>query len=206
MKVILTEKIPALGNIGEVVTVSQGYARNFLVPQKKAVVVNENALGQLEGHRRALGKKIEEEKKTALEIKEKLEGITLEFVKRVGANGNLFGSVTTGELAKELLNRGIEIERRVLSLEKPIKQLGTFKAKVKLFSEVEVVFNVKVEIDPAQADEIKKRHELANAKKKLKAKKQKVVEVETEEETPVVPITLTEEQRLKEEADRILGN
>ena len=133
MKVILKEKIPALGNIGEVVVVSPGYARNFLVPQEKAVVLDEGSMGVLEGQRRALGKKIQGEKDLALETKTKLDGTTLEFVRRVGANGKLFGSVTTSELAKELLERGIEIERRNLQIDVPIKAVGTFKVKVRLF-------------------------------------------------------------------------
>ena len=123
-------------------------------------------MGFLKGQRRALGKKIQAEKDLALEAKAKLDGVTLEFVRRVGANGKLFGSVTTSELAKELLKRGIEIERRNLHLDMPIKAVGMFKIKAKLFSDIETDFNVKVEMDPAQAEEIKKRQALAAVKKR----------------------------------------
>ena len=201
MKVILTEKIPALGNIGEVVVVSPGYARNFLVPQKKAVVLDEGSMGVLQGQRRALGKKIQAEKDLALETKTKLDGMTLEFVRRVGANGKLFGSVTTSELTKELLARGIEIERKNLHLEIPIKAVGMFKVKARLFSDVETDFNVKVEMEPAQVEEIKKRQLLAATRKK----DQGDMKMEIEKSEISIPVAeLSEEEKLKKEADMIL--
>ena len=200
MKVILTEKIPALGNIGEVVTVSPGYARNFLVPQNKAVVLDEGSMGILRGQRRALGKKIQAEKDLALEQKAKLDGITLEFVRRVGANGKLFGSVTTSELAKELLKRGIEIERRNLHLDIPIKAVGTFKVKAKFISDIETDFSVKVEMDPAQVEEIKKRQMLLTKKKEQGDEKK--TEIENDIPTPVAE--LSEEEKFRKEADMIL--
>ena len=202
MKVILTEKIPALGNIGEVVTVSPGYARNFLVPQKKAMVLDEGSMGFLKGQRRALGKKIQAEKDSALETRTKLDGTTLEFVRRVGANGKLFGSVTTSELAKELLKRGIEVERRNLHLDTPIKAVGMFKVRAKLFSDIETDFNVKVEMDPAQAEEIKKRQMLA-AKNKDRPQADDGKKAEKDEVS--IPIAeLSEEEKLKREADMVL--
>ena len=201
MKVILTEKIPALGNIGEVVTVSPGYARNFLVPQKKALVLDEGSMGVLKGQRRALGKKIQAEKDLALETKTKLDGTTLEFIRRVGANGKLFGSVTTSELAKELLKRGIAVERRNLYLDIPIKAVGVFKVKAKLFSDIETDFSVKVEMDPAQAEENKKRQTLV-AKKKGSAG---IKKPEVEENEVSIPVAeLSEEEKLRKEADMIL--
>ena len=202
MKVILTEKIPALGNVGEVVTVSPGYARNFLVPQKKAVVVDESSMGVLRGQRRALGKKVQAEKDLAVEVKTKLDGVTLEFIRRVGANGKLFGSVTTSELAKELLKMGIEVERRNLHLDVPIKTTGMFKARAKLFSEIETDFSVKVEMDPAQAEEIKKRQLLAAKKKEEGAVEKPKEEVP---EASAIPIPeMSEEEKLRREADSIL--
>ena len=194
MKVILTEKIPALGNVGEVVTVTPGYARNFLVPQKKAVVVDEASMGALKGQRRALSRKVQEEKDLAVEVKTKLDGVTLEFIRRVGANGKLFGSVTTSELAKELLKRGIEVERRNLHLDIPIKTTGTCsKQRAKLFSDIETDFSVKVEMDPVQAEEIKKRQLLA-AKKKEEAPVE-VKKAEENAEASAVPIAGNERRR-----------
>ena len=201
MKVILTEKIPALGNIGEVVVVSPGYARNFLVPQNKAVVLDEESMGVLKGQRRALGKKIQAEKDLALETKAKLDGVTVEFIRRVGANGKLFGSVTTSELAKELIKRGIEIERRNIHLDIPIKKVGMFKVKAKLFSDVETDFSVKVEMDPAQAEEIKKRQMLGP--KKTDADDEKKAKDEAGE-IPIPVAELSEEEKLRKEADMIL--
>ena len=204
MKVILTEKIPALGNVGEIVTVSPGYARNFLVPQKKAVVVDESSMGVLRGQRRALSKRVQVEKDLAVEVKTKLDGITLEFIRRVGANGKLFGSVTTGELAKELLNRGIEVERRNLHLDVPIKTTGMFKAKAKLFSDIETDFSVKVEMDPAQVEEMKKRQLLAAKKKEEVAADSPNGEAVAEPKKAIPIAEMSEEEKLRREADSIL--
>lgn len=169
MKVILTEKVPALGNIGEIVNVSAGYGRNFLIPSKKAVLCDDSNKKTLENEQKRLAKKMAEEKSAAEAVKAKLDGVTLELVKKVGGNGNLFGTVTNAEISKELATNGIEIERRIITIENPIKTLGSFDVKAKLFKDVEATFKVKVEMDPKQAEEFKKKQEAAAKKKAAKA-------------------------------------
>jgi large subunit ribosomal protein L9 len=172
MKVILIEKVKALGTIGEIVNVSAGYARNFLFPQKMAVLADEKNSNVLKDKQKALAKKISAEKAEAEAVKKKLEGLTLELIKKVGTNGRLFGAVTSAEIAKELETKGIHLERRLLHVDGSIKSLGTYEVKAKLFQDVVATFKIKVAIDAAMAEELKKQQAEAqrrNAEKKAKA-------------------------------------
>lgn len=202
MKVILTEKVPALGNIGEIVNVSAGHARNYLVPNGFAMVADEGNKNQLAAQQKSLAKKIKGQKDAALELKKKIEGTTVELIKKVGASGRLFGTVTTAELSKELENRGLAVERRLIHLESPIKGLGTFNAKAKIFQDVEATFKVKVAIDPKQAEELKKNQE--EALKAAEARKKAAAEAKEAGETATPAAEMTEEQRLKAEVDKLL--
>jgi large subunit ribosomal protein L9 len=172
MKVILTEKVKALGTIGEIVNVSAGFARNFLFPQKLAIVADEKNSNVLKDKQKALAKKISAEKSAAEAVKKKLEGMTVELIKKVGANGRLFGAVTSQEIAKELEKNGVSVERRLLQFDGSIKSLGTYDVKAKLFNDVTANFKLKVAIDAAMAEELKKQQAEAqkrNAEKKAKA-------------------------------------
>ena len=203
MKVILTEKVPALGNIGEIVNVSTGYARNFLVPRKLALVADDANKKLLSAQQKSLAKKIQGQIDAAKEVKKKLEGVTVELIKKVGASGKLFGTVTNSELSKELENLGFDVERRLIHLESPIKGLGTFVAKAKLFHDVEATFKVKVAIDPQQAEELKKMQE--EALKLAEARKKQALEMKDKNETESsAKKELTEEERLKAEVDKLL--
>jgi len=200
MKVILVEKVPTLGNVGEIVNVSQGYGRNFLIPNKKAVLADDAHKSELENSKKRLKKKMDEEMKEALATKKKLNGVNLELVKKVGASGRLFGTVTTSELSKHLGEKGIVVERRVLSVSDPIKKVGNYTVKVKLFTDIEAEFSVKVIMDPKQAEEIKAKEE--KAKKDLEKKKE--AQDAKEEDPKEESRELTEEEKLKAEADKIL--
>lgn len=172
MKVILTEKVKTLGMIGEIVNVSAGFARNFLFPRKLAILADEKNANIIKDKQKALAKKVEGEKAAANDIKKKIEGSTLELIKKVGANGRLFGAVTTQEIAAELEKKGVSVERRQIIIEGSIKNLGTFDVKARLFQDVVANFKVKVAIDAAMAEELKKQQEEAqrrNAEKKAKA-------------------------------------
>ena len=192
MKVILKEKIPTLGNVGDIVSVSPGYARNFLVPYQKATVVYEGNVKEIMGHKKSLQKKIESEKISAEKIKESLEGQSFKFIKAVGANGKLFGSITASEIVKELGKKGIEIGKRNLILETAIRKVGVFNIKAKIFSGVEAEFVVEVEKDPNQKEE--------RVKKVVAKVKEETEEVVVKEEE------LSEEERRAREVDRILKN
>lgn len=202
MKVILTEKVKALGGVGETVNVSEGYARNFLIPKRWAVLADATNKKQQAHHDKMLAKKIAAEKTEAEEVAKKLKGLTLEIVKKVGGTGKLFGTVTTSELATLLATKGVELERRVLVLDKAIKTLGSYTVSAKLFKGVDAEFKVNVVIDPKQAEEIKAK--VAAAEAKAAEKKAKADAGETEEEVVEEKVELTEEQKLKEEANRIL--
>lgn len=185
MKVILTEKVKSLGTIGEIVNVTAGYARNFLFPRQLAVLADQKNANVLKEKQKALAKKIEAEKKEALDIKKKVDGLTVELIKKVGTNGRLFGAVTTQEIARELETKGIHLERRLLQIEGSIKTLGTYDVKAKIFHDVVANFKVKVDIDAAMAEELKKQKEEAqrrNAEKKARLEAQKAEEAAKNDE------------------------
>lgn len=172
MKVILTDRVKTLGNVGEVVNVSQGYARNYLIPNKLAMLADESNKKQMEDYQKMLSKKVEEEKKEAKELASKIEGRTVAVTKKVGGNGKLFGTVTSAELSKELEKDGLNVERRLIQIDDPIKNLGSFQVKAVLFQDVEATFNVKVEMDPKQVEEEKRKQEAAAKKAGRKAAKE----------------------------------
>jgi large subunit ribosomal protein L9 len=166
----LLEKVKNLGNIGQIVSVAEGFARNFLLPRKFALVADGKNSNVLKDRQKALGKKIQAEQAGAVAIKGKLDGLTLDIIKKVGQNGKMFGSVTTQDVSKELETKGIAVERRLITIEGSAKNLGTFDCKARLFgNDVVANFKIKVMIDPAQAEELKKQQAEAakrNADKK----------------------------------------
>ncbi|OIQ19037.1 MAG: hypothetical protein BM556_07055 [Bacteriovorax sp. MedPE-SWde] len=200
MKVILKERVKSLGNIGEIVNVSAGHARNFLIPSGFAVLADESNTAQVEHYTKMLAKKVAEQKGEAEATAKGLNGLSMELIKRVGGNGKLFGSVTTQELSEELAKLGHDVERRHLSVEKPIREIGTFDVKVKVFSGVEASFQVTIAMDPAQIEENKKRSEEIAEAKKVKAELDALNAENAGEENA----ELSEEEKLKQEANRIL--
>lgn len=143
MQVLLKEAVVKLGNRGDVVKVAAGYARNYLLPQKLAVLVTEGNKRQLEIEKRNYQKRLLETKVVADEAKARLEEVHLEVEKRAGDNGSLFGSVTVHEVARMLLDQGFEVERRAIELP-IIKELGEYVASVRLHSEVTAEFKITV--------------------------------------------------------------
>lgn len=202
MKVILTEKVPSLGNVGEIVNISAGYARNYVIPNKLGVVADAGNEKALANQQKALSKKVADLKADAEAQKKKINGISLEFVKKVGASGKLFGAVTNQDLVTELAAKGIEVERRVVTVNNAIKALGSYTAKVKLFQGVEAEFKIKVVMDPTQAEELKEKQAAAEKRKKDKA--EAAANGETVEKTETVEVELTEDQRLAAQANSIL--
>src|SRR5665647_455196 len=169
MRIILTEKVKALGTIGEIVNVSAGFARNFLFPKKLAILADDKNSNVLKDKQKALAKKVLIEKASAEVLKKKVEGLTIELIKKVGLNGRLFGAVTTQEVAKELEKHGVVVERRLLTIDGSIKSLGTYDVKAKLFNDVTATFKLKISIDAAMAEQLKK--EQADAQKRNADKK-----------------------------------
>ncbi len=183
MKVILTERVKSLGNIGEIVNVSQGFARNYLIPNSLAKLADEGNSKQMEDYQKMLAKKVAEEKAAAEELAKKVSGITVNLTKKIGGNGRLFGTVTNTELAKELEKQGVVVERRLITIDTPIKTLGDFEVSTKLFKGVEATFKLKIEMDPKQVEEQKKKQEAAAKKAAKKEAKQEEATEEATEET-----------------------
>jgi large subunit ribosomal protein L9 len=151
MDVILTENVKGLGTIGEVVKVKPGYGRNFLVPQGLAVEASARNIKELEHHKRQLGRKAEKLSKEAADVKARIEAVECSFVHKASDEGKLFGSVTSKEIAEALAEKGIEIDRRKILLEQPIKELGVHEIDVKLNAGVNAVIKINVISEEAQA-------------------------------------------------------
>ena len=144
MEVILREHVDNLGNRGEVVKVADGYARNYLLPRKLALVVTEGNKKQIERERSKFEAKEQEEKKVAEAIVERMANLEIEISRKVGETEALYGSVTSGDVAEALAKKGFDIDKRKLHLPEPIKKLGTFDVPLKLHREVITQVKVKV--------------------------------------------------------------
>lgn len=147
MKLILRQMVEKLGDLGDVIDVKPGYARNYLIPQGLAYAASDANLRQLEVER---AQAEEEAKHDYLEARRRaaqLEGTTLVFHVRAGEDGKLFGSVTNSDVADQLNQKGMdfEVDRRTVLLEEPLKLLGVFQVPVRLHSQVEVPVEVCVE-------------------------------------------------------------
>lgn len=144
MKVILTEEIRGLGTRGDVVSVKDGYARNYLLPKNLAREASAGNLKQIEHERRKWGLLAQQEKDTAQKAADKVKGVKITIEKRVGEHGHLFGSVTANEIADALLEKGIEVDKRRIELEQPIKTLGVHDVDVRLHRDVTAQIHVEV--------------------------------------------------------------
>jgi large subunit ribosomal protein L9 len=145
MQVILLEKVANLGNLGDVVKVKDGFARNFLLPQGKAKRATEANLKAFEARRAELEKAQAETLAKAKERGAKLEGLTLQIVQKAGVDGRLFGSVTNYDIVEALKAQGHEIERAMVRMPAgPLKQVGEHHVQVQLHTDVVVTVNVSV--------------------------------------------------------------
>ena len=144
MKVILLEDVRGSGKSGDVVNVSDGYARNMLIPRGLAVEATPQNIKQLEKKKEAIAKKFAEDKAAALEMKEKLEGTTVEVKAKAGKSGKVFGSVTSQDIADALQAMGFDVDKKKIQLDSPIKVLGPETVNVKLFTEVAAKVKVNV--------------------------------------------------------------
>ena len=136
MKVILLDDVRGSGKSGDVVNVSDGYARNMLIPRGLAVEATPQNIKQLEKKKEAIAKKFAEDKAAALEMKKKLEEITVEVKTKAGKSGKVFGSVTSADIAEAFQALGFYIDKKKIQLDSPIKAVGTTDVNVKLFTEV----------------------------------------------------------------------
>jgi large subunit ribosomal protein L9 len=148
MNIILTENVDGLGKIGDLVEVKPGYARNYLLPRAMALDANPRNVKELEHQKRQLERKMQRLSQEAEVLKKRLEAVPCSFVLRAGEEGKLFGSVTTMEIAEKLAAAGIEIDRKKIQLDEPIKALGEYEVPIKL--QAGLTATVKVSVEAAE--------------------------------------------------------
>jgi len=137
MKVILTQDVKGQGKKDQVVNVSDGYARNFLLPRKLAVPADNQSMNELKNKEASRQHKIDVERAAAKEAAERLTSITVKFTVGAGADGRLYGSVTSKDIAEALQKQhGITVDKRKIALTDPIKAYGTYDLDVKLYTDV----------------------------------------------------------------------
>jgi large subunit ribosomal protein L9 len=144
MKVILKETIDSLGIIGSEVTVAKGYARNYLLPQNKAVLATPENRNMLEQEKAKFELQIAKEKKIAEEMAERLENVECKIAAKVSEEDRLYGSITVRDILKALKDQGVEVEKRMVLLTEPIKTTGTHKVPIRVYKEVEPEITVEI--------------------------------------------------------------
>lgn len=144
MKVILLKDVKAQGKKGDVINVSDGYANNFLLKNGLAVPASKENVNKNDQAKAQAAKIRAEEKASAVELKKVLEGLILEISVSVGANGKAFGSITNKEIEEGLLKKGIQLDKKKIVVNDPIKTVGNFIVSCKLFPEVTAALKIKV--------------------------------------------------------------
>ncbi len=145
-KVLLLEDVDSLGRSGEIVTVKMGYGRNFLIPQRKAVIANKQTIRMQEKLQKERAVQAEKDRKEAEELAASLEGLSIKITVKIDAQGHLYGSVSAQDIFEALQEQKVVgIEKKYIQLPKPIKSLGSFKVALKLKEGVPSSFQLKVE-------------------------------------------------------------
>lgn len=145
MEVILKEDVVKLGSRGDVVKVAAGYGRNYLLPRKLAIEASAANKAVIVQMKASAVRRNAKEKAGAEELAKQIDSVVVNFTRRSGDNEQLFGSVTSGDIAAELAKKGFDIDRRKIQLHEPLKQLGDFTIPVKLHREVTAHFKVVIE-------------------------------------------------------------
>lgn len=145
MEVILKEDVPKLGARGDVVKVAEGYGRNYLLPRKLAIEATAANRAVIEQMKQASARRAERERADAQTLAGNFEGVSLTFYRKAGEREHLFGSVTSGDIAEELEQRGFNVDRRKIVLPEPIKTVGEFTVPIRLHKDVATSVQVVVE-------------------------------------------------------------
>lgn len=151
MEVILKEDVARLGSRGDVVKVAEGYGRNFLLPRKLAIEATPGNKSVIEQMKAASVRRVQRDKAEAEALAKQLEGVSLSMQRLAGAHDQLFGSVTSGDIAAELEQKGFTIDRRKIQLDEPVKTVGQFDIPIRLFKDVTA--HVKLEVAKQAAEE-----------------------------------------------------
>ena len=154
MEVILKEDVNKLGHRGDVVKIADGYGRNYLLPGKLAIEATPANKAVIEQMKGSAIRKLAKEKVVAEDLSKTLESVELVFQRKVGENDHLFGSVTSGDIAHQLEEKGYSIDRRKISLEEPLKSLGEFHVPIKLHREVTSHVKVTIQGEELPGDSV----------------------------------------------------
>ena len=152
MKVILLERVERLGALGDVVTVKDGFARNFLLPRSKALRANDANREVFEGQRVEIESRNARAREAAAKSGEKLDGASYVMIRQAGESGQLYGSVSGRDIAEAVNAEGGKIDRAMVVLDKPIKTLGVHPVKIRLHAEVTLSVNINIARSPDEAE------------------------------------------------------
>jgi large subunit ribosomal protein L9 len=136
MQVILRDALENLGSAGEIVTVKPGYARNYLIPQGLAYEATDANIRRIDREKAKIQQRASEQLAGARQAASKIEGVSVTFNARAAEEGKLFGSITTADIAEKLAEQGVEVDRKQILLDEPIKSLGVFSVPIRLHAEV----------------------------------------------------------------------
>ena len=150
MEVLLKDDVAKLGSRGDVVKVAEGYGRNYLLPRKLAIQANDSNKAVIVQMKAAAVRRSAKEKAQAEELAKQFEGVSLSFTRKSGENDQLFGSVTSGDLADALTKKSFNVDRRKIQLHEPLKTLGEFTVPVKLHKDVTAHLKVVIEKEAAE--------------------------------------------------------
>jgi len=150
MKVVFVQDVPNVAEVGDIKEVKKGHARNYLLPKGLAVLATENELRRIESRKRAAAILREEQKAEAMGVAGSIDGIILTFAKRVTSKGNIYGSVSATAIQQELKHLGHTIEKSMIKLEDPIRQLGEHEVEVELNKDA--IGKIKIIIEPAEGE------------------------------------------------------
>ena len=192
MEVILLERIEKLGQMGYVVKVKDGFARNFLLPQKKALRASDNNLAYFEKERITLEANNLKQKQEAEVILKKLDNFNLIIIRQAGETGQLYGSVNTNDIKTSLDENGFIVEKNQIKLVKPIKELGVHNVSVKLHPEVQATISVIISRTDAEAEILLKGDEI-NIENNEDLTEEGVMNIEEVFEDGAVPENIGEE-------------
>lgn len=163
MEVILKEDVAKLGSRGDVVKVAEGYGRNYLLPRKLAIEATPANRAVIDQMKAAAVRRLAREKGDAEALAQQLAGTELAFTRKSGEHDQLFGSVTSADIAHELESRGFHIDRRKIQLNEPLKTIGDFNVPIKLHRDVTVPVKVKIQKDAVMEAELPSATEVAEA-------------------------------------------
>tara|TARA_B100000674_G_scaffold457423_1_gene432862 strand:+ start:192 stop:875 length:684 start_codon:yes stop_codon:yes gene_type:complete len=192
MEIILLERIEKLGQMGDVVKVKDGFARNYLLPQKKALRASEDNLAYFEKEKVTLEANNLKQKQEAEVVLDKLDNFNLIIIRQAGETGQLYGSVNTNDVKTSLNENGFVVEKNQIKLDKPIKELGVHKVSVKLHPEVQATISVIVSRTESEAKTLIKGDEI-KIESETNLTNDDVIDLEEVFEEGAVPENINEE-------------